>query len=725
MLCTISCDSSSAMRFQVIKHLNPAPHRLLSTTLSDLPRKSFYSSFVAVVAPRQARLFTTKTLTTARAQLPDNTQLSRSNPPSIAGGKHFRSRESQQTSSLSTMASPDYANPVDFYREYIAERLAPLVERQPSEIYPLLSWTTTLDKGDLILPAAALRIKGKKPQDIAADVVSKFPADDSTAVTIEAQGAFLAFFFKPTELIKRVVPQILSQKEAYGPNTSLGLLDPKDPSKGQKKVIVEFSSPNIAKEFHQGHLRSTIIGGFLSKLFAKTGWEVIRMNYLGDWGKQYGLLANGFRKFGNDEELEKDSIQHLFKVYVQISKIQKDQNEPIDELKKEILEKRKAGADVTDLETKLAPLVDASEDEAARKYFKSMEDGDPEAVALWNRFRDMSIAKYKKTYERLNIEFDVFSGESQVGKEMMDTVLTDLKKQGIAEVDQGATLIDFSKHGAKKLNKAIIIRKDGTPLYLTRDLAAILERHEKFHFDKMVYVIADQQNEHVAQLFKTTDISGHKDVADKCEHVSFGMVKGMSTRKGTVKFLDDVIAAVREVMWDVMRKNEKKYEQLENPEAIADILAISAIMVQDLKGKIRNGYEFNIDQMTAFEGDTGPYLQYAHARLCSIERKAGVDSSTLSSADLSKLSESHAVNLVRALAQWPDVVTNTVKTQEPATVLTYLFKMAHALSSSYDHLQVVGSEPELQKARLALYEAARQVLWNGMTLLGLSPLDRM
>ncbi|ETN39666.1 arginine-tRNA ligase [Cyphellophora europaea CBS 101466] len=619
----------------------------------------------------------------------------------------------------------DYVNPVNFYRQHIAERVAPLADKKESEILPVLSWTQTLDKGDLMLPAAALRIKGKKPQEIAEEIAEKFPTDENTLVTAKAQGPFVSFFFKPEDLKKRVVPLILQQKNAYGADSSPGLQDPTDPSKGKKKIIVEFSSPNIAKEFHQGHLRSTIIGGFLSKLFVLSGWEVMRMNYLGDWGKQYGLLANGFKKFGSDEQLEKDSIQHLFQVYVKISKIKAEQDEPINALKKEILEKRKTGEDVSDLEKKLTPLVEESEDEAARKYFKSMEDNDPEAIALWNRFRDMSIDKYKKTYERLNIAFDVFSGESQVSKQKMEEVLENLKKQGIAEEDQGATLIDFAKHGAKKLNKAIIIRKDGTPLYLTRDLAAIHERYEKYHFDKMLYVIADQQNEHVAQLFKTTEISGYKEIADKCEHVSFGMVKGMSTRKGTVKFLDDVIAAVREVMWDVMRKNEKKYQQLEDPESVADILAISAIMVQDLKGKVRNGYDFNIDQMTAFEGDTGPYLQYAHARLCSIERKVGLDLNSLESADLSKLAEEHAVNLVRALAQWPDVVNNTLKTKEPATVLTYLFKMAHALSSSYDHLQVVGSEPELQKARLALYEAARQVLWNGMTLLGLSPVERM
>ncbi|RVX70458.1 hypothetical protein B0A52_05957 [Exophiala mesophila] len=618
-------------------------------------------------------------------------------------------------------------NPVDFYREYIAERLSPIVDRKPNELIPLLQWTATLDKGDLTLPVPALRIKGKNPQELAAEIVDKFPTSDDTPVTLSQAGPFVQIFFKPQHVITTVIPEILKSTKAYGTNPVSGQKDPSAPlsKDNRKKVIVEFSSPNIAKEFHAGHLRSTIIGGFLAKLYTIMGWDVIKMNYLGDWGKQYGLLANGFKQFGSQEELDKNSIAHLFYVYVEINKIKSEQDAPINELKKEIKEKKAKGEDVSALEAQLEPLVEVSEDEKARKYFKSMEDGDPEALALWQKFRDLSIQKYQKTYARLNIEFDVYSGESQVKAETIKSVLDNLMAKKIAEESDGAILIDFAKHGAKKLNKAIIVRKDGTPLYLTRDLAAILERHEKYNFDKMVYVIADQQNEHVAQLFKTTDLSGHKEVSDKCEHVSFGMVKGMSTRKGTVKFLDDVIQSVKDVMLDVMRKNEKKYEQLDDPEAVADILAITAIMVQDLSGKVRNGYEFNINQMTAFEGDTGPYLQYAHARLCSIERKANADISTLITADLSLLQESHAINLARSLAQYPDVVLNTLKTREPATMLTYLFKMAHALSSSYDHLQVVGSEPELQKARLALYEAARQVLWNGMTILGLTPVERM
>ncbi|KAH0833553.1 hypothetical protein AYO21_05231 [Fonsecaea monophora] len=632
---------------------------------------------------------------------------------------------SGKVSSLTLEEMGKSKNPMDFYRQHIAEKLAPIVNRPAAEVVPLIQWTTTLDKGDFTLAVPALKVKGKPPQEQAKEIVEAFPSTEDTFVTVSQAGPFVQFFAKPQHLINMTIHEILTHKSAYGCKVSNGLKDPSDPSKGQKKLIVEFSSPNIAKEFHAGHLRSTIIGGFLAKLYQRMGWDVLKMNYLGDWGKQYGLLANGFKRFGSQEELDKNSIAHLFHVYVEINKIKLAQDEPINELKKEIKEKKDKGEDVSALEAKLAPLVEESEDEKARKYFKSMEEGDPEALALWQKFRDMSIKKYQSTYARLNIEFDVYSGESQVKAETIKRVLDSLLAQGIAEYSDGAILIDFAKHGAKKLNKAIIVRKDGTALYLTRDLAAILERYDKYHFDKMIYVVADQQNEHLAQLFKTTDISGHKEVAEKCEHISFGMVKGMSTRKGTVKFLDDIIQTVKDTMLEVMKKNDDKYAQLDNPDAVADVLAITAIMVQDLSGKVRNGYEFNINQMTAFEGDTGPYLQYAHARLCSIERKANADLSTLGSADLSLLKEPHAVNLARSLAQYPDVVLNTLKTREPATVLTYLFKMAHALSSSYDHLQVVGSEPELQKARLALYEAARQVLWNGMTLLGLSPVERM
>lgn len=298
-----------------------------------------------------------------------------------------------------------------------------------------------------------------------------------------------------------------------------------------------------------------------------------------------GLLANAFKAYGNEEALAKDPINHLFDVYVKINAIVAEQEIPIKALKDQIKEKKEKNEDVSALEAELAKLVEASEDEKARRYFKSMEDGDPESLALWRHFRDLSIDKYKQAYARLNIDFDVYSGESQVKKESMTKAYKAMQEAGVTEDSDGAVIADFTKHGAKKLGKAIIVRKDGTPLYLTRDIGAIVERDEEYHFDKMIYVVAAQQDLHLAQLFKVTELSGRKDLADRCQHINFGMVRGMSTRKGTVKFLDDILNDVGEKMHEVMKKNQTKYEQVEDPEKTADTLGITAVMVQDYTGK--------------------------------------------------------------------------------------------------------------------------------------------
>lgn len=414
--------------------------------------------------------------------------------------------------------------------------------------------------------------------------MEKFPESDLVEKPT-AVGIHLQFFFKAAPLTKTVISRILKDKRAYGSNAHQGLRDPSDPSKGRKKIIVEFSSPNIAKPFHAGHLRSTIIGGFLANLYSVMGWDVTKMNYLGDWGKQYGLLANGFKQFGNEQELLKDPINHLFDVYVQISRIVAEQDGPLKELKEQIKAKREKNEDCSDLQKELEKRIVNTEDEKARQYFKSMEDGDKDALALWTRFRNLSIEKYKETYARLNIDFDVYSGESQIKDESMNSAYGTMKETGVSEESDGAVIVDFTKHGAKKLGKAIIVRKDGTPLYLTRDIGAILERDEAFHFDKMIYVVASQQDLHLAQLFKITELMGYKDLASRCQHINFGMVRGMSTRKGTVKFLNDILADVRDKMHEVMRKNEEKYAQVENPEYTADILGMSSVMVQDMTGK--------------------------------------------------------------------------------------------------------------------------------------------
>ncbi|OCK85588.1 arginyl-tRNA synthetase [Lepidopterella palustris CBS 459.81] len=614
-------------------------------------------------------------------------------------------------------------NPVDIFRSHITDLLASVSGIDPKIIYPALQWTQTLDKGDLTLPVPALRVKGKKPIELAAELAEKFPSSPLIEPPV-VKDAYLQFFFKPAPLTSIVIPSILKDGASYGFNPAFGLRDPSNPSLGRKKVIVEFSSPNIAKPFHAGHLRSTIIGGFLANLYEGAGWDVTRMNYLGDWGKQYGVLAVGFDKFGSEEELVKNPIGHLYDVYVKISAISRDEADAIKAKKEEIAALQAKNESVEQLESELKKLESGAVDEQARQYFKRMVDGDAEALGVWKRFRDLSIEKYKATYARLNISYDDYSGESQVKDESMEAAARIMAEKGVSEDSEGAVIVDLTKY-SKKLGKAIVKKKDGTSLYLTRDIGAAFERFEKYHFDKMIYVVASQQDLHLAQLFKIEEAMGRKDIAERCQHINFGMVLGMSTRKGTAKFLDDILRDVGEKMHEVMRANQAKYEQVEDPEKTADTLGISAVMVQDMKGKRINNYTFDMDRMTSFEGDTGPYLQYAHARLCSIARKSSIPSDLLLSADLTLLREPHAVDLVRQLAAWPDVFLNTVKTQEPTTVLTYLFRMVHALSSSYDHLQVVGSEKELGKARMALYSAARQVLWNGMRLLGLSPVERM
>ena len=510
-------------------------------------------------------------------------------------------------------------NPIDVYRNQISEDLAPIAQKPAEEIYQRLQWTQTLEKGDLSLAVPALRIQGKKPNDLAKDFVDAYPENDLVEKP-SLNGSFMQFFFKPLPLSDVVIKSILSRKGKYGTDERLGLRDPADPSKGQQTIIVEFSSPNIAKPFHAGHLRSTIIGGFLANLYEAAGWKVIRMNYLGDWGRQFGLLANAFEAYGDEEKLKKDPIGHLFDIYVEINKVSKPEEDEIkqrtDQIKqkeerKTELEKLKKTFDqgegaiaekfeslkleeqeldngIKELEEEIKPLEAKSVNEKARQYFKRLEGGDESAIATWRRFRDLSIERYEKTYARLNIHYDVYSGESQVEMWRMNRAVEELEKSGLSEDSKGAVIVDLTKSkdkNVKKLGKALVKKRDGSTLYLTRDLGEAVKRYETYNFDKMIYVVSSQQDAYILQLFKILELMGRKEVSDRCVFVNFGMVLGMSTRRGTVKFLDDILRDVGEKMHEVMKKNEKKYEQVENPEQVADTLGISAVMVQDMGGK--------------------------------------------------------------------------------------------------------------------------------------------
>lgn len=564
-------------------------------------------------------------------------------------------------------------NPLDSFKNVIAEKINALCGADLPLIHRSLEAPRSPDHGDFALAVPKLRIKGN-PAALAKEWAGKVEIDDDI-VAVTSEAIFVNFKVNSAKLNQKVFDIITEQKEKYGRNDS-----------GQgKTVVVEYSSPNIAKPFHAGHLRSTIIGAFVRNVYEANGWKTISMNYLGDWGKQYGLLAVGYERYGNEEDLTSDPINHLFNVYVSIN--------------------RAAEAD------------DTIHDEA-RAYFRRMEDGDEEALALWRRFRDLSIVKYKETYARLNIQYDVYSGESQVG-EGMRRALDMLKEMNLLEDSDGAKIIDLSKH---KLGSTIVTKKDGTTLYLTRDIGAAMERYEKYQFDRMIYVVASQQDLHLKQLFKVMELMKFP-WADRLQHINFGMVTGMSTRKGTVVFLDQILNETKEKMHDVMRKNEHKYAQIEHPEQVADEIGMSAVKIQDNAARRIKNYEFDWERMFSFEGDSGPYLQYAHARLCSIERKSGAAINP--KADISLLVEPTAQYLIKTLGQYPDLVKSLPNGAEPCNVVTYAFKLSHDVSSAFESLWVMGAEEHLAEARMLLYWSARVTLGNALRLLGLKPLERM
>ncbi|GMM49506.1 arginine--tRNA ligase [Starmerella bacillaris] len=581
-------------------------------------------------------------------------------------------------------------NPLDIVRSYVCRELHKISGVDEKIIFPALEVPIDNKNGDLIVPIPRLRVPPKEHENLAREWSSSFPSGDASRFieTASAFGKFLRFTFKPSMLRALVIPQILSQDTLYGENNV---------AKG-KKVIVEFSSPNIAKPFHAGHLRSTIIGGYLANLNEKMGADVTRINYLGDWGKQFGLLAVGYARYGDKEKLLNDPINHMFDIYVRINK--EKENEA---------EKDPEGFSATDQE--------------AKEYFKRMEEGDKDAVELWRTLRELSIEKYKKTYKRLNIEYDVYSGESQVTLAEMNEAISTLEKQGATFEDRGALLVPLQTY-SKKLGKCLIRKSDGTTLYLTRDLGEAKKRFEKFKFDKMIYVAAAQQDLHFQQFFKILEIMGNT-WAKNLEHINFGMVKGMSTRKGTVVFLDTILEETKESMHEVMRKNEDKYAQIEDPETVADLIGLSAVMIQDMQSKRINDYAFDWKRMLSFEGDTGPYLQYAHSRLCSMERNSGLSPDEYANANLDLLTEPIAHQLTRVLSMYPDTLLMSYRNSEPSTVITYLFRLSHTVSSCYDILWVRNQDPEVAKARMALYASARIVLRNGLRLLGITPVERM
>ncbi|KAJ3118516.1 hypothetical protein HDU96_000932 [Phlyctochytrium bullatum] len=578
---------------------------------------------------------------------------------------------------------------LDEYRSAIVNKLSDLTSLPAATISPLLECKIPKDASgaDFIVAVPRLRIQGN-PNQVAQDLASKFTLDEPFFERAEASGIFIRFFIKREHIRDTLIPRVLKHQKEYGWNAAgFG-----------KMAVVEFSSPNIAKPFHVGHLRSTIIGNFIQKVLTANGWSTISMNYLGDWGTQYGLLALGYMRFGDEKKLIADPIKHLYDVYVAINKEE-------DETKRE-----------------------ANENEA-RAYFGRMESGDQEALGLWKRFRDLSIVKYTEVYGRVNVNFDIYSGESHYSASQMRGVVDRLDILGLLSLSDGARIVDLKQY---KLGAAIIEKRDGGGmLYISRDIAAAIDRQTKYKFDNMYYVVGMQQEDHFKKLFKILQLMGIP-WADRCKHIGFGMIKtkdgNMSTRKGTVVFLEDILNNTQESMLEVMRKNEVKFRQIEDPNAVSDLIGITAVMVQDMSARRVKDYEFEWERVLSFEGDTGPYLQYAHARLCSIERNAAALKTPVivtPKTDLSPLTEPSALALLDLIALYPDIVREASISLEPCNIVSYAFKLAHAVMVALENLYVLNQPPQIAEARLAMYAAARITIGNALSSLGIIPLERM
>lgn len=557
------------------------------------------------------------------------------------------------------------------------EKLIPVVSAVPvSKKQQTLDFRVSVNS---LLANGYLKLGSTVPSQ-AKELSEKLTCDD--VITEIAVGqASINFKVNRSLLAEVVLQEVFKKGSRYGIASELFSSYPCG------RVIVEFSSPNIAKKFHAGHLRSTIIGNFIANLKQALGDDVIRINYLGDWGLQFGLLGAGFQMFGSEEKLNANPLQHLFEIYVEVSR-----------------------------------LAEAREDiqRAAQEFFKKLECGDKQTLALWQHFKTISIEEYEKTYQRLGVRFDEYSGESLYHVKAQELVQMIDQRGLLKKAKQGVGVVDLSPKG-DLTSYAKVVRSDGTSLYLTRDIAAAADRMEKYNFDKMIYVTDKEQCTHFQQMFDVLKILGFN-WTERCQHVPFGLVKGMKTRRGDVVFLEDVLNEARSRMLQNMAAS-KTTKELEDPENTAEKVGVAALIVQDFKGPLLADYEFDWDRVLQSQGDTGVYLQYTHARLCSLQRQC--DNGTKIQFNPTYLQDPQAIAVLQHLLRYDEVLYQVSEDLQPRHLVNYLIMLSRLASIAHRTLHIKGSLPEIATARLLLFEGISSVLANGMKLLGITPVDKM
>ena len=526
--------------------------------------------------------------------------------------------------------------------------------------------------GDAAFPCFTLAKQYKKsPAVIAQELADKISHPFFTK--IEAVGPYVNVFFNRQTVSNEVLNKILDEKGEYG-QLNFGQ---------EKTVVIDYSSPNIAKPFSMGHLRSTMIGNALKQICEKCGYEVEGINYVGDWGTQFGKLITAYKKWGDEELVKEDPIRELFKLYVHFHE-----------------------------EVKEYPELE----EEGRAWFKKLEDGNDEAVYLWNWFRHESLKEFSRIYELLGVEFSNFQGEAFYN-DKMDDLVTLLEENDLLEESDGAQVVNLEAEG---MPPCLIKKSDGATLYATRDLTAALYRQNTYKFDKALYVVGDEQSLHFSQFFTVLKKLGFQWV-EGMAHVPFGLIlkdgKKMSTRKGKVVLLEEVL---EEAITLAKQNIEEKNPNLKNKDEVARQVGVGAVIFHDLKNERIHNIEFSLENMLKFEGETGPYVQYTHARTCSLLKKGDMD---IEKQEL-QLTDDISWTVIKLLHRFPQVIETAFAKYEPSHIAKYLLDVAQAFNKYYGNVRILEENAE-KESRLALVNAVAVVLKEGLRLLGIEAPEEM
>nr|WP_277895437.1 arginine--tRNA ligase [Enterococcus lactis] len=541
------------------------------------------------------------------------------------------------------------------------------------QVEQLLENPKSAEHGDVAFPAFSLaKVYRKAPQQIAADLAEKI--DSANFEKIEVVGPYLNFFMNKELISKKVLQTVVKEKEHYG-DSNIG---------NQGTVPIDMSSPNIAKPISMGHLRSTVIGNSIGFIMEKIGYQPIRINHLGDWGTQFGKLIVAYKKWGSEEAVKAEPINELLRLYVQFH-------------------------EVAETEPEL--------NEEARAWFKRLEEGDEEAIQLWQWFRDESMKEFNKIYDLLEVQFDSLNGEAFYN-DKMDEIVELLEEKHLLNEDKGAEIVDLS---AYDLNPALIKKSDGATLYITRDLAAALYRKRTYDFKQSLYVVGNEQSYHFKQLKAVLKEMGF-DWSDDMHHIPFGLItqggKKLSTRKGKIVLLEEVL---NEAIQSAKEQISEKNPDLENKDVVAKQVGVGAVIFHDLKNDRLNTFDFNLEEVVRFEGETGPYVQYTHARAVSLLEKAGfVPSETTDYA----LNDDISWEVVKLVQKYPETVLSAGEKYEPSVIAKHAIKLAQAFNKYYAHTKILADD-EQKEARLALVYAVTVLLKEDLRLLGLHAPDKM